>query len=177
MAVGGAGGDVGVADLLPAGRSQVVFVAGSAVHMLGNAAYRGVLQMHDHRPPGGKLTVKLLQAFGQAARVAGVAARGPDRTVRPHAAAGAGLPVQDGAGVAQSVPAALAGGLVADRKDLAGIEAQQVDAVRFLQRGCMGVGDGHCQQQAKRHKGRCQPLCRAGGAVLHVFHILCDFLT
>ena len=41
----------------------------------------------------------------------------------------------------------------------------------------MGVGDGHCQQQAKRHKGRCQPLCRAGGAVLHVFHILCDFLT
>ena len=39
---------------------------------------------------------------------------------------------QNGAGVAQCIPAAFAGGLVADGKDLAVVKSQQPDAVFFL---------------------------------------------
>ena len=73
-----------------------------------------------------------MQAGGQVPGIPGVAAGGPHGTVGPHAAAGAGFSVQNGACVAQCVPAAFAGGLVADGKDLAVVKSQQPDAVFFL---------------------------------------------
>ena len=72
---------MGVVHLVPAGTGQVVFIAGGAVRVPFYAAHRSVFQMHDHRLPGGKLGVKLLQTLGQAAGITVVAARRPDRTV------------------------------------------------------------------------------------------------
>ena len=163
-----AGGDMGVIDLVPAGTGQVVFIAGGAVRVPFYAAHRSVFQMHDHRLPGGKLGVKLLQALGQAAGVTVVPACCPARPVRPHAAAGGNFSIQNGACIAQGVPAAFAGGLVADGKDLAGAEVQHPDAVRFLQGSCVCVGNGQSQHKAQRQNCRRQPLCRAGGTVLHI---------
>ena len=44
----------------------------------------------------------------------------------------------------------------------------QADAVRFLQGSCVCVGNGQSQHKAQRQNCRRQPLCRAGGTVLHI---------
>ena len=67
---------------------------------------------------------------------------------------------------AQGVPAAFAGGLVADGKDLDGAEVQQPDAVRFLQGSCVCVGNGQRQHKAQRQNCRRQQLCLPGGTCL-----------
>ena len=77
--------------------------------------------------------------------IPGVAAGGPHGTVGPHAAAGAHPPVQNGAGVAQCIPAAFAGGLVADGKDLAVVKSQQPECRVFPVRR---RGRGARQEQA-----------------------------
>ena len=153
----------------------MVFISRGAVRVALYPADRGVFQVHDHRMPGGKLAVQLFQALGAGAGVPGVARCGPHRTVRPHPAAGAHLSVQNGAGIAQRVQAALAGGLVADGKDLAGAEVQHPDAVRFLQGSCVCVGNGQSQHKAQRQNCRRQPLCRAGGTVLHGYFLQVRF--
>ena len=114
VAVGVAGGDVGVVDHVPARIGQVVFLGGSAVRVLGHPADRGVFQVDDHRPAGVQLAVELVQAFVQTAGKAAVAGGRPDGPVRPHPGPRVDRPVQDGAGVAQGVQAALAWRLVAD---------------------------------------------------------------
>ena len=124
-----------VVHLAPAGGSQVVLISRGAVRVALYPADCGVFQVHDHRMPGGKLAVQLFQALGAGAGVPGVARCRPHCPVRPHPAAGAHLAVQNGAGVAQRVQAALAGGLVADGKDVAGVEAEQPDAVFLFQLG------------------------------------------
>ena len=168
---------MGVVHLVPAGAGQVVFISRSAVRVPFYAAHRSVFQMYDHRTPGGKLGVELLQALGQAAGVTVVPACRPDRPVRPHAAAGGNFSIQNGACIAQGVPAAFAGGLVADGEDVAGVELQHPDTVCLLQGSCMSMGNGQSQHKAQRQNCRRQPLCRAGGTVLHVFHILFLFTT
>mgnify|MGYP000310926942 CR=1 FL=1 len=56
-----------------------VFISRSAVRVPFYAAHRSIFQMYDHRTPGGKLGVELLQALGQAAGVTIVPACRPDR--------------------------------------------------------------------------------------------------
>ena len=153
----------------------MVFISRGAVRVALYPADRGIFQVHDHRMPGGKLAVQLFQALGAGAGVPGVACGGPHRTVRPHPAAGAHLAVQNGAGVAQRVQAALAGGLVADGKDVAGVEAEQPDAVFLLQFSGVGMGQKGAQQQNQRQNCRRQPLCRAGGTVLHGYFLQVRF--
>ena len=132
MSVGAAGGDVGVIDLFPAGAGEVVFIACHAVGVLGHAADSGVFQMYDDRPPGLQLFIQAGKAVGKGAAVSVVPGGRPYRAVRPHPAARAGLAIQNGAGVAQGVPAAPARGLVADGDDLLAVEGQQRDAVHIF---------------------------------------------
>ena len=164
MAVSRAGGDVGVIDHIPPRACQVVFLGRGAVGVLGHPADRGVLQMDDDRAAGVQLAVELVQAFGQAARKAAVAARRPDRAVRPHSGARILGAVQDGAGVAQRVQAALAGGLVADGKDLPLIEGEQLDAAEVFQTGGGRPGQGGEEQDQGEQKRR-QGAAETGGGV------------
>lgn len=122
--------------------------------MLGHPADGGVLQMDDHRPAGVQLAVELVQAGVQIAGKAAVPRRRPDRPVRPHAGPRADRPVQDGAGVAQGVQAALARGLVADGEDLVLVKVQHLDAVAVFQAGGQGAGQGGDQQGQQEQKCR-----------------------
>ena len=109
---------------------RVLFLLRRQYHFNGYIHVKGI--------PGA--SAELVQAVGKTARIAVIAARRPHRTVRPHAAAGRDFAIQNGAGIAQSIPAAPARGLVSDGKDLTVLEFQQVDAVGLFQGGGVGAG-------------------------------------
>ena len=164
MAVGAAGGDVGVVDHVPARAGPVVFLGRGAVGVLGHPADRGVLQMDDHRPAGVQLAVELVQAGVQIARKAAVAGGRPDGPVRPHPGPRVDRPVQDGAGVAQGVQAALARRLVADGKDLGPVKVQHLDAAAVCKAGGGGAGQ-QGEKQGPYEQKRRQDAADAGSGV------------
>ena len=131
--------------------------------MLGHPADGGVLEVDDHRMARRQLGVDFVEAGGKVSRKAGVAGRRPNGASRPHPGAGTGGAVQDGAGIPQSVEAALAGGLVADGENLVCIKGEKLDAGEILKPGGRGPGQGSQQQGQHKEQGGQAAAERGGG--------------